>query len=592
MGTVKIENGKILIDGKEELIRSGAMHYFRIHPDYWRDRIVKLRNCGLNTLETYLAWNVHEAVEGQFQFDGWADFPRFIRIAAEEGLKVIVRPGPYICSEWDLGGLPAWLLDKPGIRLRCSNAPFLEAAGRYLNEVLKLLRPLQFTEGGPVIMMQIENEYGGYGSDRAYLCRLKEMFEKAGITVPLFTSDGSWPICLEMGTLPDVMATVNNRNHPVAMVKTLLEWRPGAVPFITELWNGGALHWEKPRPIHAVEDVRADIREALENRIHFNLYMFHGGTNFGFMNGANLLDGTGVYSPMLTSYEVDAPLSEAGDPTPKYFAIRDEIRRHFPELKLEEPVILPKKAYGRIELSRMITLGEALPCIARAHREPYPQTMEHYKQNVGYILYRFRVNFPGRHPVVLKELRDRAVILVDGKFIDTVYRNDRSFSRDVVIPPGGATLDILVENVGRLNGGSEMNHERKGLGAVLLYSAVELSDCEVFSLPMDNLENLSWGEVDPACNIPAFYRGEFEIPDEPCDTFLRVPAGIRGFAVLNGFNLGRYWQVGPQRTLYVPAPLLRRGRNEVILFEQHGLTRPEVEFTDVPDLGPGRQMVY
>ena len=328
-GTVEIDKREIRVDGNPVQILSGAMHYFRIHPDYWRDRIVKLRQCGLNTLESYLAWNVHEPKEGEFDFTGGKDFSRYFELAAEEGLMVIVRPGPYICSEWDLGGLPAWLLAKPGMRLRCMNKPYLDAVEHYLDAIIPQLRRLQWTAGGPVIAIQLENEYGAYGNDHDYLRFLQKKYREGGITVPLFTSDGADDTMLHCGTLPDVPATVNFRNHPVKNLKRLAEFRPDDPPFVMELWDGGAHHWGNLYPEHDAEAVRQDVREVLKHRFHMNLYMFHGGSNPGFMNGAN--EWGGRYGAMLSTYDVDAALREEGDPTPKYFAIQEEIKRFHPE---------------------------------------------------------------------------------------------------------------------------------------------------------------------------------------------------------------------------------------------------------------------
>jgi len=583
--SVEIGNRQIRINGEPVRILSGAMHYFRIHPDYWRDRIVKLRQCGLNTLETYFAWNLHEPREGEFNFSGGADFSHYLEIAQEEGLHVIVRPGPYICSEWDLGGLPAWLLAKPGLRLRCSNPPYLEAVDRYLDAIMPALRRLQHTAGGPIIAIQLENEYGCHGSDSAYLRHLQEKYLEGGITVPLFTSDAADATILRRGSLPGVFPTANFRNHPTQQLKTVRELWDDVPLFVMELWCGGPHHWGRLYPEHATEAVAEDVREVLENGHHMNLYMFHGGSNPGFMNGANLAQDE--YIGMLSTYDVDAPLSEEGDPTPKYFAIQREIKRFFPDSKTGTPVVLPKRSYGKIDLTEVVTLDDALSCLPAPFRRAMPETMEEFGQSYGFIHYRSRLDgVPGLRTVRLEGLRDRAILMADGRMVAIIHRNDRLTECRISVPPEGVRLDILVENTGRINFGPEMERERKGITGVLENNVLQM-DWEIRPLPLDDLSFLRFRPLDPAVlpEGPAFYRGSFEV-DEPCDTFLKVPDGSWGNLFLNGVNLGRFRRQGPQRTLYVPAPLLRRGRNEVVVFDVESIGSPVVLSLDRRQFGP------
>ena len=584
--TVEIGTREIRVDGKPVQILSGAMHYFRIHPDYWRDRIVKLRQCGLNTLETYMAWNLHEPREGAFDFSGGRDFCRYLEIAGEEGLMVIVRPGPYICSEWDFGGLPAWLLEKPGLRLRCLNTPYLEAVEHYLDQIIPRLCALQHTKGGPIIAIQLENEYGSYGNDHEYLRFLQQKYLDGGIDVPLFTSDGAEDRMLHCGTLPDVFATVNFRNHPKKNLKKIEEFRPSAPPFVMELWEGGPHHWGEIFPEHDAEAVREDVREVLENHYNMNLYMFHGGSNPGFMNGANISEGR--YLPMLSTYDGDAALSEEGDPTPKYFAIQEEIKRFYPDAPTGTPRRLPRRAYGEIRLDEVITLDEALPMLSTPVRAAAPETMERYGQNYGFILYRTTPDLPpGVHSIRLENLRDRAIILNNRRIAGIADRNLPPCSCWISVPPEGGQLDILVENMGRSNFGPDMEEERKGLTGVRANNLIKLFGWEIWPLPLDDLSRLVFRRLDGDAlpPVPAFYRGSFTV-DEPCDTFLKVPEGSRGCIFLNGVNLGRYWQIGPQRTLYVPAPLLKRGENQLIVFDVEGIRKAVVLSQDKRDFGP------
>ncbi len=573
-------------NGKKQIL-SGAMHYFRIHPDYWRDRLIKLRQCGLNTVETYIAWNFHELREGEFDFSGARDFVRFLKIAYEEGLHAIVRPGPYICSEWDLGGLPAWLLNKPGLRLRCCNRPYLDAIQGYLSRVLELLRPLQHTQGGPVIAIQLENEYGSYGNDLEYLRFLKQFHEEAGIAVPLFTSDGNSSLHLSGGALPDVLATINFRNRPAENFAIFDKMRPDDPKFVMELWDGGAHHWGRPYPWHDPEGVRQDVRAVLEHGYHMNLYMFHGGSNFGFMNGANW--GNGEYIPMLSTYDVDAALSEEGDPTPKYYAIQQEIKKHYPDAPTGEPVIAKKRAYGEIELPRSVRLPDALPHLSTAIRSATPEPMESFGQSYGYILYRTHLTHPGLFNIFLDGMQDRAVVMMDGVVAGVVYRNQPQHCCMIRVPENGGVLDILVENMGRVNFGNMMEHERKGLRGVR-NEYQYIFGWEIYPLEMTSLDALPWrAATAEACGAPAFYQGILEV-DEPCDTFLTVSGGVKGQLFLNGFNLGRYWNIGPQNTLYVPAPLLRRGKNEIVVFDQLGAAGIKVVSRAERDFGPRFKM--
>ena len=582
MRTIEIKKREILLDGKSVKIHSGSMHYFRIHPDYWRDRIVKLRQCGLNCLETYMCWNRHEPRPGQFDFSGWLDIERYIQMAQEEGLLVMVRPGPYICSEWDLGGQPSWLLKDPQMRLRTRYEGYWKYAKRYMDEVLSRLKKWQYTEGGPLIMMQIENEYGSYGDDHEYLEAYRQCYVDHGFTIPLFTADGNTPHHLSSGTLPGVMACVDGRCHPARLVKELNDFNPDNPPFVMELWNGVAFHWQEQCREHLAEDVRGDIKEALANGVNFNLYMFHGGTNFGFMNGAN--GGNCPYKPLITSYDVNGTLNEEGDPTAKYYAVQEELCKA-QGIPIEKPVILPKKAYGKIELTESVSLYDARPALGQwkdYHRAP---RMEEIDQDYGFIMYRYRLNVPGAYPVELFELRDRAVILVNGNPAGTLYRNDPQPHRvTVTIPEGGADVDVLVENMGRINYGYLMNQDRKGILFMGVAGAMrEMSKLKAISLPMNDISGLSFKPFK-SMEEPAFYRGHFEA-ETVCDTFIKVPGGMKGNVWLNGFNLGRYWNVGPQLTLYAPAPLLRKGRNEIVVFELHGMREEGVESVDKRDFG-------
>jgi len=571
---VQMKNNHFLVNQKPVQIISGAIHYFRILPELWEDRLLKAKQCGLNTIETYMCWNLHEPEEGRFDFTGLLDFEKFIQIAGDLGLMVIIRPGPYICSEWDLGGLPSWLLVKNGISLRCSNEPYLEAVNHYFGIILKKLKRLQHTEGGPIIAMQVENEYGSFGMDKEYLYYLRDLIISNDITVPLFTSDGADNHYIQGGTLPDVLATLNFGSKPVEAFKKGREYRPDGPDFCMEFWNGWFDHWGEKHHSRNVKSAAKVLDKMLSAGASVNIYMFHGGTNYNFWNGAN--ENKGKYQPTITSYDSDAPLNESGDPTEKYFAYQRIISKHNPTFKIEKPESLVKKAYGKVNLTEADSLLDCLDVLSKKQLTLETQPMEYFGQNFGFIHYRTQLSGPVNENLRLIGVHDRAQIFLDGKPIATVSRNDKKQSLPVSIPPEGAQLDILVENMGRINYGPFIQGEIKGLIGGGYICLQKQFNWETWPLPLDNLDQLSFGSKPRSIVGPGFYKGTFNV-DSVHDTFLKIPHGNKGVAWINGFNLGRYWDIGPQQTLYVPNPLLRIGLNEVVLFELHGFSEHSVE---------------
>ena len=583
MRKVSVEGRNILVDGKAVRFRSGAMHYFRIHPEYWRDRMIKLRQCGLNTLETYIPWNFHEPAEGQFDFGGWRDFPRYVRTAQELGLYVIVRPGPYICSEWDFGGLPGWLLRKPGLKVRTTEPAYLAAVDRYFAVLLPKLRELQWDNGGPVVMMQIENEYGTIGNDRDYLKHLYDLFRDHGITVPLFISDWGSKFAMDCGAIPETLLTVNCPSHPGDFLDAVRKIRPDAPEFIMELWSGVSHRWNAPYLRHNVQDVARDVREMLERGNSFNFYMFHGGTSFGFMPGAVAPDGH--FEPYVNSYDVDALLSEAGDPTEKYFAVQKLIREYCPDAETGTPAPSNLRAFPPVRFTESAELLEQLPRLAEKHESVVPEPMERFGQYHGFIFYRTRADFPGESaPLHLRKFADAAWIFVDGR---PYGKADRNRNVPVAIPPGD--LGILVENQGRINTMTARDDRLKGLQEAAI-DCRELFHWEIYPLPMTDLSGLEFGPYLEHPQGPCFHRAKFPV-ETPADTYVRIPYGMHGQVFLNGFNLGRYRAEGPQFALYAPAPLLKKGENELIVFEVEGLRENKAEFLDHPDHAPVMEMV-
>jgi len=581
MAEFKICGKNFEYNGKPIQIISGAVHYFRIVPEYWKDRLLKLKACGLNTVETYVPWNIHEPKPGQFNFQGMADIVRFIETAGELGLHVIVRPGPYICAEWEFGGFPAWLLADSDIRLRCYDPSYLEKVDRYFDALLSRLIPLQCTHGGPIIAMQVENEYGSYGNDKRYLEYLKEGMIKRGIDVLLFTSDGPMDEMLNGGTLPDVYKTVNFGSRPEEGFEKLLEFQPDKPLMCMEFWNGWFDHWEEPHHTRDGKDAAQVLDKMLEMGASVNFYMFHGGTNFGFMNGANYYGGL---QPTVTSYDYDAPISEAGELTEKYYLYRNVISKY---VKVDDEILpepIPKRAFGSLTFSKSAPLFDALDKLTKPIQRTCPESMEKLGQNYGFILYRNQVVGPRKeNKLTIHDLHDRALIFLDGEF-KGIMEGDQKEPMILDIPGSSAQLDILVENMGRINYGPHLkDYNYKGITEGVWLGTQFLFDWTIYPLPLDDLSGLQFAEGDPG-DCPGFFQATLNI-DEPADTFLSMEGWKKGVVFINGFNLGRYWEVGPTKTMYIPAPLLKKGENEIIIFELEGRKSLTALLTDKPDLG-------
>ena len=518
---------------------------------------------GLNTISTYVFWNVHEPKPGVYDFSGMLDAAAFIRMAQEEGLYVILRPGPYACAEWDLGGLPSWLLADPKIVLRSSDEKFLVPAERWLDRLGQELAPLQITRGGPIIAVQVENEYGSFGNDKEYMKRILAALRHAGLgEALLYTADGADE--LAAGTLPDIHAVINfGPGDAKEEFAKLQAFRPGRPVMSGEYWDGWFDHWGDK---HHTTDTAQQVKELdwiLSQGYSINLYMFHGGTSFGFMNGANWDQKT--YEPDVTSYDYDSPVSESGDLTKKYFAFREVIAKHRPGVTIPDPPApLPVIEIPEFELAESASLWANLPSPVIVDQ---PRSMEQFGQSYGYILYRTKIKEPATGDLEIREMRSYAQVFVNGKLAGTLDRRKKEDHLRIVAG-GETTVDILVEGTGRINFTTELRNERQGINGPVTLAGRELTGWEVFPLPMDDLSNLKFHEsLKNALVGPAFYRGHFDLRDTG-DTFLDTRGWGKGAVWINGHALGRFWNVGPQQTLYVPGPWLRKGTNEVVVFTQ------------------------
>jgi len=576
------------LDGRPFTPISGELHYARIPRQYWRARLRMARAMGLNTVATYVFWNVHEPEPGQFNFKGNADLVEFLREAQQEGLWVMLRVGPYSCAEWEFGGFPAWMLKDPanGEFLRTNNDRFLVPAGRWLKRLAAELAPMQVGRGGPVIAAQIENEYGNFGSDDAYLERMRQMFVEAGFTDSLlYTANPSRTIA--KGSIPGVFAAVNfGIGHADVGLDALATLRPGAPLFAAEYWPGWFDHWGEPHQTRAAEQQIADLKYILGRKSGVNVYMFHGGTSFGLMSGSSWIGNK--FLPDVTSYDYDAPLDEAGRPTAKFYAYRKAIQEATGENLPEVPRAPASQAIAAFTLNESTSLWAGLP---KPIASENPKRMEELDQAYGFILYRKKLPEATHAELVLKDLNDYALVYVDGRMVAALDRSSKQ-DRVQLEARAGAQLDILVENSGRINSTHEIRHESKGISAALL-GEKPLAGWQIFLLPLkpDSILEAVGDPVEAAfahaakgansnsmAHAPAFYRGTFKLPATVdknnakqastfADTFLDIADIGKGVVWLNGHPLGRVWNVGPQRTLYVPGVWLKPGANEVVVLD-------------------------
>ena len=574
MTTFSIGDTDFLRDGAAHRILSGALHYFRVHPDQWQDRIRKARLMGLNTIETYVAWNAHEPRRGEWDATGWNDLGRFLDLVAAEGMDAIVRPGPYICAEWHNGGLPTWV-DADERTLRSSDPAYLADVTGFLERVYAIVEPRQIHRGGSVVLVQIENEYGAYGSDKAYLEELVRVTRAAGIQVPLTTVDQPTDQMLADGSLPELHKTGSFGSRSTERLATLRRHQKTGPLMCSEFWDGWFDWWGG---VHHTTDVAAaagDLDALLAAGASVNIYMFHGGTNFGLTNGANH---KGRYLPLVTSYDYDAPLDEAGNPTAKFFALRDVIAKYAPV-----PNEVPPAARPAPELSvELLPAGAWTDAAATAPASEKPASFDDLGHLSALVRYDAELpeGFAGGILQVDEEIRDLAWVSVDGRRVGTLSRTRHDRAIEL---PAGRHLSILVEDQGRVNYDHRLG-EHKGMITAPLLDGAALRGWT--STPLDVAEIAAGIAAGSAAEGegPVAYTADFTL-DAASDLFLDTSAWSKGYAFVNGFFLGRYWRNGPQRTLFVPGPATRAGENRIVVLELENVLEPVAAFVAEAALG-------
>jgi beta-galactosidase len=539
---------------------------------YWRDRIRKAKAMGFNCIGTYIFWNAHEKNPGEFDFSGNLDIAEFMRVCQAEGMWVIVRPGPYVCSEWDFGGMPAWLLKDPEMQVRTSDPNFLAATGRYMKAVGEQLKDLQVTHGGPIIQVQVENEYGQFGrpgnsDDMAYNRAIYDQLVAAGFDTMFIRCD--WPKKNTIGTahIDGVYTTMNFGGGADSAFSFFEKEYPGMPKMCGEYWVGWFDHWGAKHHTKALAPFITQIEWMLDNSVSFNVYMLHGGSNFGFTSGANW--SSGQYSADTTSYDYDSPMDETGRITEKFYTFRDTIKKYLPaDHKLPDPPAQIKRIeVPEFKLSQSAGFEQLMRKPFSSEKAPH---MEALDQNQGLALYSttLKVNKPGQHNLEFSALKDRAIIIINGKRVATLDRRLKQNKARISLPAGVVKLDILLENMGHLNYSRELMKDRKGVGDVALDGVAVLNwSVHTFPLELADIASLKFkqGPSDSSA-LPVFYRGEFSV-DEIGDTLLDMSGWGKGMVWVNGVNLGRYWDIGPQYTLYMPGCWMKQGVNEIIVMD-------------------------
>lgn len=555
-----------MLDGKPFQVISGEMHPARILHEYWRHRIQMAKAMGCNTIAAYVFWNYHEPVKGQFDFStGNHNIAEFIKIAQEEGMWVLLRPGPYVCAEWEFGGLPPYLLQTPDIKVRCMDPRYIAAVTTYVDRLAAEIKPLLVTNGGPIVMVQIENEYGSYGNDKEYLNTLKEMWVKNGINVPFYTADGATAYMLEAGGVEGAAIGLDSGGSEADFAAAKKQ-NPNVPAFSSESYPGWLTHWGEQWQRPGIDGIAKEVKFLMDTKRSFNLYVIHGGTNFGYTAGAN--SGGKGYEPDVTSYDYDAPINEQGNATPKYEALRKLIGSYLPKGKklpaIPKPV--PAISIPAFNLTPFTSIWDHLP---QPVKSPQPKPFEAYGQDYGFMVYKTTLIGHKSGKLTIKDLHDYATVFLNGKYVGKIDR--RLGERTIDLPKSDVqnpVLEILVEGMGRINFADALI-DRKGITDRVVLNGMTLMNWEVYGLPMTEkfVQELS-ASSNNAAKQGQFFKATFNL-DKTGDTYIDMSGYKKGIVWVNGHNLGRYWEIGPQKNLYCPAPWLKKGANEIVVFDLH-----------------------
>lgn len=560
-----------LLDGKPFQIIAGEMHPARIPEEYWRHRIQMAKAMGCNTIAAYIFWNYHEIKPGVFDFKTEnRDIAEFVRICQQENMWVLFRPGPYVCAEWDFGGLPTYLLKIPDIKIRCMDTRYMSAVTGYINRLSKEIKSLQINNGGPILMVQIENEYGSFGNDKKYLEELRRLWLENGINVPFYTADGPTPYMLEAGNIDGAAIGLDSGGSD-ADFEQAKKRNPNVPSFSSETYPGWLTHWGEKFARPDTIGLKKEVEFLLANKKSLNFYVIHGGTNFGFTAGANAFSPT-QYQPDITSYDYDAPINEQGQPTAKYFMLRNLIKKNIDYKIPEPPPPISTIEVPAIEMNTMNSIWNHLPVPIYS---PQPLPMEALDQNQGLIVYRTKLVDHKGGKLTIWEPHDYALVFLNHKFIDTVFRDGGKWTIDLPKPDvivNDPVLEILVEGMGHINFAQFMI-DRKGITDRVTLNGMTLMSWEIFPLPMEYefVKQASYPSRGLVNDKPGmFFKGIFNL-EKIGDTYFNMSEYSKGIVYVNGHNLGRYWNIGPQRRLYCPASWLQKGENEIIVFDLHQL---------------------
>ncbi|MCF3107945.1 beta-galactosidase [Niabella sp. CC-SYL272] len=576
-----IGDTRFLLNNQPFVIRCGEMHYTRIPRDYWRHRLKMAKAMGLNTVCAYLFWNFTEREPGQFNWTGQADAAEFCRMAQQEGLYVILRPGPYSCAEWEFGGFPWWLLKDKTMRVRTQHPQYLEACKRYLLEVGKQLAPLQINKGGNILMVQVENEYGSFGSDREYIGLIRDYLKEAGFTVPFFTCDG--PVQLKNDVRTDIFAAVNFGGNPESGFKALREVQAQGPLMCAEYYPGWFDSWGRPHHTGSSQRVIDELKWMLDHNASFSIYMAHGGTTFSTYSGAN----APPYLPQTSSYDYDAPINEAGNPTAKFYAIRELLGKYLQpgETLPDVPQAATAQSLAPMHFTAVAPLWKNLPDPVASDTVLF---MEDLNQGYGAVLYQTSMPAGGAATLQFADIHDYAQVYLNNQQIGTLDRRKGNFNISIPARSKTVLLQVLVEATGRVNYGHLM-HDRKGIhGPVVLNNGTtrkELGKWKQYPIRLGDV-NIPVKYEPFAGQVPGgagFYKATFRV-NELKDTYLDLRKWNKGLVWINGICLGRYWNIGPTQTMYLPGCWLKKGINEVVVFDLQGTPKPELRGLDQPIL--------